>query len=63
MLKTKCHRLGFRTHYHYKGSYDCLKRICQDEGFFALYKGFVPSYIRSVFSLKIFNDHYEFKLK
>uniref|UniRef100_A0AAF5Q4S9 Mitochondrial carrier protein n=1 Tax=Wuchereria bancrofti TaxID=6293 RepID=A0AAF5Q4S9_WUCBA len=34
------------TH-QYKGSYDCLKRICRDEGFFALYKGFVPSYVRS----------------
>ncbi|OZC10406.1 hypothetical protein X798_02449 [Onchocerca flexuosa] len=35
-----------RTH-QYKGSYDCLKRICRDEGFFALYKGFVPLYVRS----------------
>ncbi|VDO37822.1 unnamed protein product [Brugia timori] len=34
------------TH-QYKGSYDCLKRICREEGFFALYKGFVPSYVRS----------------
>ncbi|KAM3726711.1 Mitochondrial uncoupling protein [Dirofilaria immitis] len=36
-----------RSMHRYKGSYDCLKRICRDEGFFALYKGFVPLYVRS----------------
>ncbi|VDK64764.1 unnamed protein product [Onchocerca ochengi] len=39
-------RIMVQTH-QYKGSYDCLKRICRDEGFFALYKGFVPLYVRS----------------
>uniref|UniRef100_A0A0R3S2E8 Mitochondrial carrier protein n=1 Tax=Elaeophora elaphi TaxID=1147741 RepID=A0A0R3S2E8_9BILA len=36
-----------KSTHQYKGSYDCLKQICRDEGFFALYKGFVPSYVRS----------------
>uniref|UniRef100_A0A0N4Z369 Mitochondrial uncoupling protein 4 n=1 Tax=Parastrongyloides trichosuri TaxID=131310 RepID=A0A0N4Z369_PARTI len=30
----------------YKGSIDCLKTIVKTEGFWALYRGFIPTYIR-----------------
>ncbi|TMS36814.1 hypothetical protein L596_003894 [Steinernema carpocapsae] len=30
----------------YKGSIDCLMHIVRTEGFFALYRGFIPIYIR-----------------
>ncbi|VDN51486.1 unnamed protein product [Dracunculus medinensis] len=30
----------------YKGSIDCLIKIIQREGFFTLYKGFIPTYMR-----------------
>ncbi|KAL3981607.1 Mitochondrial carrier family protein [Acanthocheilonema viteae] len=46
-LRSTGESAGEKSISQYKGSYDCLKRICQDEGFFALYKGFVPSYMRS----------------
>jgi hypothetical protein len=43
--------------YVYKGSIDCLRHTVRTEGFFALYKGFVPIYVRMVradfFSLEI----------
>ncbi|VDD93425.1 unnamed protein product [Enterobius vermicularis] len=32
--------------YHYKGAFDCLKHTIQNEGLMALYKGFLPTYIR-----------------
>jgi len=32
--------------YVYKGSFDCLKHTVKTEGFWALYKGFVPIYVR-----------------
>lgn len=34
--------------YHYKGAFDCLKHTIQNEGLMALYKGFLPTYIRMV---------------
>lgn len=30
----------------YKGSFDCLMHIIKTEGFMALYRGFLPTYIR-----------------
>ena len=30
----------------YKGSFDCLSHIIRTEGFWALYRGFLPTYIR-----------------
>ena len=30
----------------YKSSFDCLKRTITNEGFFGLYKGFVPCWLR-----------------
>ncbi|XP_063983896.1 mitochondrial uncoupling protein Bmcp [Diachasmimorpha longicaudata] len=30
----------------YKGSIDCFIKTCTNEGFFALYKGFVPTFLR-----------------
>jgi len=30
----------------YKGSLDCLFKTIENEGFFALYKGFLPVWIR-----------------
>ncbi|XP_011299597.1 kidney mitochondrial carrier protein 1 [Fopius arisanus] len=30
----------------YKGSIDCFIKTCANEGFFALYKGFVPTFLR-----------------
>ena len=30
----------------YKSSFDCLKRTITNEGFFGLYKGFVPCWMR-----------------
>uniref|UniRef100_A0A0N5AFE8 Mitochondrial uncoupling protein 4 n=1 Tax=Syphacia muris TaxID=451379 RepID=A0A0N5AFE8_9BILA len=32
--------------YHYKGAFDCLRHTIRNEGFLALYKGFLPTYIR-----------------
>lgn len=32
----------------YKSSVDCLVKTVKNEGFFALYKGFLPCYIRMV---------------
>ncbi|XP_015108696.1 mitochondrial uncoupling protein Bmcp [Diachasma alloeum] len=32
--------------YIYKGSIDCFIKTCANEGFFALYKGFVPTFLR-----------------
>ena len=30
----------------YKGSLDCLKKTLKNEGFFGLYKGFLPCWLR-----------------
>ncbi|XP_050527609.1 mitochondrial uncoupling protein Bmcp-like isoform X2 [Daktulosphaira vitifoliae] len=34
------------SHYLYKGSIDCLLKTVKSEGIFALYKGFVPTFVR-----------------
>jgi len=31
---------------HYKGSLDCLKRLVREEGLLAMYKGFIPYWMR-----------------
>ncbi|NWI53953.1 KMCP1 protein, partial [Calyptomena viridis] len=33
-------------HSNYKGTLDCLLQTCKNEGFFALYKGFWPNWLR-----------------
>lgn len=40
------HDSGGKAKCLYAGSLDCLKQIIKNEGFTALYRGFLPTYIR-----------------
>jgi len=40
------HDSGGKAKRTYKGSLDCLKKIIRNEGLSALYRGFLPTYIR-----------------
>lgn len=31
---------------HYKGAIDCMSKLVREEGFLAMYKGFVPFWLR-----------------
>ncbi|KAK7873949.1 hypothetical protein R5R35_012959 [Gryllus longicercus] len=45
MNQRKLKQVGSSNHI-YSGSMDCLVRTVRNEGFFALYKGFVPTWVR-----------------
>lgn len=45
--------LGQPTTAYFASSFECLSSILRNEGFFALYKGFVPSFLRMGEQIKI----------
>ena len=46
MMNQKILKDGSSKEVAYKGSVDCFLRTIRNEGFSALYKGFLPSYLR-----------------
>ena len=46
MMNQKILKDGSSTEVAYKGSVDCFLKTVRNEGFCALYKGFLPSYLR-----------------
>ena len=63
MMNQKILKDGSSKETAYKGSIDCFMKTIRNEGFTALYKGFLPSYLRiAPFNIIFFLTYEKLKL-